>query len=180
MAAGFQMNSKELYSILGLSSSLNTHHDSQIIKNAYRKALLAHHPDKATPGSHSASGETRLDVRPTIDDITLAYKILSNPRSRTEYDRQIALQSSTTLQRQEQEVFHSGLETVDLDDLEYDEAINVWTRGCRCEQEQAFIVTEQELEKEAESGELYVGCKGCSLWLRVLFAANAEEATNDG
>lgn len=33
-----------------------------------------------------------------------------------------------------------------------------------------YVVTEDELEKNLEDRELIVGCRGCSLWLRVLFS----------
>ena len=65
-----------------------------------------------------------------------------------------------------------GLETVDLDDLDYDEeGGGAWYRGCRCGSVRGFRVTEEDLEKEVENGDVVVGCVGCSLWLRVTFQA---------
>lgn len=62
---------------------------------------------------------------------------------------------------------------VDLEDLGCDESGEeiVWFRECRCGDERGFLVSEDELEKEVEHGEIVVGCRGCSLWLKVLFAA---------
>lgn len=94
--------------------------------------------------------------------------------------------------------FGTGLEMVDLDDMEMivegegegqsDEeggggGESVWMRGCRCGDARGFVVREAELEAaaaEAEAGsdmrtpvgegEVVVGCSGCSLWIRVVFA----------
>lgn len=184
----------DYYQILGLpfpSSSANL--SKQQIKLAYHKALLKHHPDKA----HTISQETHLaqdkpsirtstplhprpndstqQITYTIDEITTAYKTLSTPSLRTEYDRALRLDRTKTAQHQQTgDVFHTGLEVVDLEDLSCDEgdAENlVWYRGCRCGDERGFLVGERELEREVEAGEIVVGCRGCSLWLKVLFAA---------
>lgn len=155
MAAHINDQPPDYYSILNLSSRKQDPSLSPAeIKAAYRKALLAHHPDKVMAKVN--------DAKVSIDTIALAYKILSSPDLKHEYDQGLSTQSP-------QKVFHTGLDTVDLDDLDFDEAKDVWTRGCRCGDEGGFIVTESELEKNAEDGELIVGCRGCSLWLRVLF-----------
>lgn len=144
----------DYYATLNLSSRRQDPSLSQTeIKTAYRKALLAHHPDKLKAKSSQVS----------IDTIALAYKILSSPDLRQEYDKGL-----TTTQASDK-IFHTGLDTVDLDDLHFDESKDVWMHGCRCGDEGGFVVTEDELEKNAEDGELIVGCRGCSLWLRVLF-----------
>ena len=169
------MSSKDHYSILGLSAPHHTQYDSHAIKAAYRRALLVHHPDKA-PSTRRPISEPSLDTSvPTIDDISLAYKILSDAHSRAEYDRTLLLRSRNNLRKEGKENFHSGLDTVDLDDLEYDEAKSIWARACRCGQERGFVIMEQELEREAETGEVYTGCRGCSLWLRVLFEVDGED-----
>lgn len=126
------------------------------IKAAYKRALLQHHPDKSTSSPKSGI---------TVDSIALAYKILSSPALKTEYD--LCLQTSRP--RDDDKVFRTGLDTVDLDDLNFNEGKEIWTRGCRCGDDSGFVVTEAELELNAEDGELIMGCRGCSLWLRVLF-----------
>ena len=67
-----------------------------------------------------------------------------------------------------------GLETVDLDDLTFDEAQAVWYRACRCGHERGFVITEGELDADAEIGEVVTGCRGCSLWLNVTFVATED------
>ena len=110
----------------------------------------------------------------TIDEITTAYKTLSDPHLRAEYDRSLRLDRAKIAERERTgDVFHTGLEAVDLEDLACDEgdAENlVWYRGCRCGDERGFLVSEMDLEREVEQGEVVVGCRGCSLWLKVLFA----------
>ena len=131
----------------------------QDIKAAYRHALLYHHPDK----SNSKLDQSKI----TIDDISTAYRVLSDPASRLEFDRLLRLQvpnQSLIASRS-----HTGLENVDLDDLKYDENEGTWHRSCRCGDEKAFTVTEEELDKEADRGEVFTECRGCSLWLRVVF-----------
>ena len=150
------------YAILDLPFT-NKALDEKIVKVAYRRALLLHHPDKSGPASKS---------KPTVDQITVAYKTIIDPAARSEYDRTRALNVSSATARNQSG--HSGLETVDLDDLLYDEARGTWYRNCRCGRDHAFVVTEEELENNIEYGEILTGCQGCSLWLRVTFAV-AEE-----
>lgn len=193
----------DFYEILNLpfptASSQSTTLSKQQLKIAYHKALLKHHPDKAlsagasaVANDHPAATTTTLpsyDVNKpprtensafTIDEITTAYKTLTDPSLRAEYDRGLRLDRSR-LGKEKNAVFHTGLEVVDLEDLTYDENENengnmvsesgdIWYRGCRCGDERGFQVSESDLEREAEHGEIVVGCRGCSLWIKVLFA----------
>lgn len=154
------------YEVLSLPATqpLRNQLNEQDIKFAYRRALLLHHPDKCTPPKTTPSTSTK----PTIDQITLAYKTLISPTLRKDYDRTQALKASTTTLRPQ--TSHPGLETVDLDDLHRDDQQALWYRSCRCGKERAYTITEEELEMNAEEGEIVTGCQGCSLWLRVTFA----------
>lgn len=193
------MDEADYYQILNLSFTGSAIPLSkQEIKVAYHKALLKHHPDKAgtiaqipDTGIKGSSAWNTFSSRPgapevsrstyTIDEITSAYKTLSDPRLRAEYDLSLRLDRSKDSGRDKPgEVFHTGLEVVDLEDLSCDEGDDeaerpvCWYRGCRCGDERGFLVTEDELEKEAEHGEIVVGCRGCSLWLKVLFAVQGD------
>lgn len=175
------------------------------LKLAYHKALLKHHPDKSTTPtpavsnlpSPSPSPSTSPSTPPpstkgpasaayTIDQITSAFKVLSDPALRPEYDRSLRLsrsrQNGASGDRNgDGDTFHIGLEIVDLEDLTYDEAgedFVCWFRGCRCGDERGFLVTEEDLEREVESGEIVVGCRGCSLWVKVVFGV--EEGDGEG
>lgn len=146
------------------------------LKAAYRQALLRFHPDKDSSSSSHVSTPERSPSKTavTVDDITKAYKTLSDPKRRAGYDQQLSKQDGSTANPPYGRIHHTGLETVDLDSLAFDEQTQTWSRSCRCGDNKGFIVTESELEKHAEHGELMVGCKGCSLWLRVLFSVEED------
>lgn len=157
-----QKNQPDYYTILDLEDKRCDYSLSHAeLKAAYKHALLRHHPDKHIGNKFSQKVES---CSITVDDIALAFKTLSEPHLRAEYDNWLA-SSSGTITRPS----HTGLETVDLDDLFFDQVTALWSRSCRCGEAHGFVVSEAELEKNAEDGELIVGCKGCSLWLRVLY-----------
>ncbi|RHZ57694.1 diphthamide biosynthesis protein 4 [Aspergillus thermomutatus] len=184
----------DYYEILNLPlTSTPTALSKQQLKVAYHKALLKHHPDKATSiaaaPAPASTHDTKIPQRPspdrnadasptfTIDEITAAYRTLSDPALRAEYDRVLRLERATTAKGEKSAVtaFHTGLEVVDLEDLVCEETgdgegLLCWYRGCRCGDERGFMVTELDLEKEAEHGEVVIGCRGCSLWMKILFA----------
>ena len=152
------------YQILDLSQTGgNRPLTSGTLRQAYRTALLAHHPDKQLTNSPSPGV--------TIDDVALAYKTLSDPELRAEYDSWLQSADARGDNRGPAvtKPRHTGLETVDLDDLVFDESDETWSRSCRCGEARGFVIGTAELEKQVEEGEIIVGCRGCSLWLRILF-----------
>ena len=161
----------EHYSILGLEHRRQAPSISPLeVKQAYKRALLLYHPDKQNSTSSPVAKQVVKSA--TVDDITLAYKTLSDSSLRAEYDRRLDSCGSWVEGRSPPTATtHTGMETVDLDELEFNEGTGIWTRKCRCGSEPAFVVTEAELEKNLDYGELAVGCNGCSLWLRVMFSA---------
>ncbi|KAK3080796.1 hypothetical protein LTS18_013005 [Coniosporium uncinatum] len=160
------------YAILGLPGPpQNKATTADEIKRAYRRALLTHHPDKATT-------PTKLP-KPTIDEITIAFQTLSTPSLRGELDRQLLLSAKQPPTQKEAFTISHATEIIDLDDLSYDEAQGRWYRGCRCGMERGFILEEDQLEEHAELGEIVVGCRGCSLWVKVLFGVADEQADTD-
>lgn len=162
------MTQANYYDILGLHQDQPSPSPEEV-KKAYRKALLSHHPDKSAKTDCQTAHASNLGTL-TVDDIALAYKTLSEPALKVDYDRWLASNAqSSGPNKSGGRVHHTGLETVDLDDLDYDEKSQSWTRSCRCGVG-GFEVTEDELEKNLEDRELIVGCEGCSLWLRVLFS----------
>ncbi|KAI9751635.1 MAG: hypothetical protein M4579_005982 [Chaenotheca gracillima] len=169
------------YALLGLRDPSSA--STKDIKIAYKRALLLHHPDKLSNQHHQQgerisskdSSSNKLDQKhPTsIDSIKHAYTILSTPTLRAEYDRVLRLQRpihnpiAPSPGTPDPTPFQTGLETIDLDDMYYDAEKEIWSRPCRCGKR--FVVTEGELEEEAEYGVLLAGCGGCSLWLEVMF-----------
>ncbi|CAK7224814.1 Diphthamide biosynthesis protein 4 [Sporothrix curviconia] len=155
-----------------------------LVRRAYRRALLQHHPDKHSMSHEGASvsGPTTGAACYTVDDIKAAYVALVGdaPTTTLSAPAQPALDTTAT-----------GLEIVDLDELPYDEASQMWYRACRCGNGRGYTFGERDLEEELDAeameellgasgastkpatipaGELLVGCQDCSLWLCVHFA----------
>jgi diphthamide biosynthesis protein 4 len=178
MMATFTEDMPTYYEVLGLPKASSTRQNlsPQQIKAAYRKALLKYHPDKSEIDLNSPSlvmdaTNTSNKALYTVDQICKAYAILSVPKIRSEYDRQLnhrTWATASTNQYQDQK-FRTGFETVDLEDLAHDEAEEIWYKSCRCGDIQGYLVRGTDLEEFSDKGELHVGCRGCSLWLRVLF-----------
>lgn len=157
------------YEVLNVTSDLITSQKDPavFVKRAYHRALLKNHPDKA--GS---------STRPllSVDQITKAWEVLSSPRQRAEYDTQLRLTRRGNGEEDSgEEPFHTGVENVDLDDLEYDERESSWSRSCRCGNDKGYAFTEGDLLEAGDDGLLMVGCQDCSLWLRVHFAVLEDE-----
>ena len=160
---GMATKAQDHYDILNISPNLfsDTEQNEKIIKLAYRRALLQQHPDRSD--LHSSKRNY------SVDQIILAYKTLIDPATRCDYDRFRASKPRlSTLAH----VSVTGLETIDLDDLSYDEAQAVWYRSCRCGLNRSYVLSEQDLDMNAERGEIVAGCPGCSIWLRVTFATD--------
>lgn len=157
------------YDILGISEALLQEQadPSRIIKKAYHRAILRNHPDKSRVTdsvSYAQSMPTSSSL--SIDQISEAFRVLSNPRTRADYDRSL----SGARRGLAMHSFQTGIESMDLDDLEFDETENYWFRGCRCGNLKGYLVREADLEEVEDQGELIVGCQDCSLWLKVHFA----------
>jgi len=136
-----------------------------LLKGAYRRALLRHHPDKTAPDPAPPSYGARFSV----DQIALAFAVLSSPARRAAYDGALAL-GPAQAPAAAAAAFRTGVEAVDLDDLAHDAGAGEWHRACRCGNARGYVVAESDLEAAADEGELLVGCMDCSLWLRVHFA----------
>ncbi|EGZ76267.1 hypothetical protein NEUTE2DRAFT_49536 [Neurospora tetrasperma FGSC 2509] len=180
------MSQPTLYEILSLSPTTSDLTPA-IIKQAYRRALLTHHPDNHPPP------KTKKPISYTIDQISLAYTTLSSPTLRTQYDaslRRLAASSrthpTTTLGKGNVvEDFQTGIDTIDLDDMVFVPSYSnngkekdTWYRPCRCGNERGFALTEEDLEENADLGEVLVQCADCTIWLRVCYVV-AENDDDD-
>jgi curved DNA-binding protein CbpA len=176
------------YDILGVSQDLvNKQKDPlPLLRQAYHRALLRHHPDKTIARKLEADQHHGSDPSPqvTIDQIAKAFTVLASRKGRAQYDeelrltqgsRQDAWLGSASSTGASATGFQTGMEIVDLDDLDYDETEESWYRACRCGNARGYSISTDDLEQEAEYGELLVECKDCSLWLKVQFALDAAE-----
>jgi len=172
------------YEILNISPStlLSSGEDpATLIKRAYRRALLRHHPDKK-----STTTVVNTTAGITVDQISLAYATLVSPAQRKAYDVSLLTarneansysssnnnNNNNNSSAGEDSSFQTGIETIDLDDIKHDPTTDTWFRSCRCGNPRGYHFSEADLEEAADSGipELMVGCTDCSLWLRVHFA----------
>ena len=175
------------YDVLGVSRTSDL--TSADIKQAYHETLLTYHPDKIQQASPSRLSPTSVPFQatsrvPTIDDIVSAYAVLSDSTKKAAYD--VDLKSQWIIpNRGPNPPSHAGLETYDLDEMEYNEksGCGTWSRRCRCGNEQGYLVTEEELEdanqgckepatQDDSTREILVACRGCSLLIRVTFAVD--------
>ena len=119
----------------------------------------------------------------TVDQVSAAYAVLSDPRRRAEYDSGL-LKLGGGGRADQQPGFQTGVENVDLDDLDFDGGgggggEREWYRDCRCGNPRGYRVREADLEEAADYGELMVGCQDCSLWLRVHFSVVDDDDDDD-
>ncbi|EMC91172.1 hypothetical protein BAUCODRAFT_79856 [Baudoinia panamericana UAMH 10762] len=150
----------DYYAILGLEHKRSESLSAREVKDAYRRSLLQYHPDKT-------QGNRNGDAAISVDQMAAAYRVLVDPGLKAEYDRGLQRSSSHASSHLHHDDSRTGMEIVDLDTVAFDEQTQLWSRACRCGS--AFIITEHQLEKNAEQGELIVSCDGCSLWLMILF-----------
>jgi diphthamide biosynthesis protein 4 len=173
------------YAILDLPTTLQNESSisAQMLRTAYRRALLRNHPDKSSskPTVNPVPGPNGPF---TIDQITHAFRTLSDPQTRNAYNSFLALNHHTptniVIGVQSKGEWKTGVETVDLDDLNTDADVTkeqTWYKSCRCGEERGFVITEGDLEDAAREGEVMVGCRGCSLWLRVLFGVVEDDGS---
>jgi diphthamide biosynthesis protein 4 len=177
---------KNYYHILGLSApssgSPAPRPKGADLRRAYRKALLAAHPDKQSAGAEGLH---------SVDDVKEAYIVLDDAKTRAEYDNWVLrnphILSTSSIHMKGgvgagsgqgmTEDFILGLDVLDLSDFEEVEGNHEvglegeWTRACRCGDEKGFRILEDDLIDAEERGEkeVLVGCGGCSLWVRVGF-----------
>lgn len=177
---------------------------TQVVKKAYHRALLTHHPDKNQKQSSSSDDGSSSSTKPaeskksppkityTVDQIQEAYTTLSDTRKRKDYNRSLLLSSSSSSSSSSRQQttqnftfsttrsFQTGLEVVDLDDVDYDDRKGLYFRACRCGNPRGYRFKEHNLEENEDEGVLMVECLDCSLWLKVLFTAAVVDGDGDG
>lgn len=182
-----------LFDILALSpASLNDQDDAaqaKTIKQAYRRALLTHHPDKTAQAEAAAS--TSEPITPehhfTVDQITEAYTVLSDTAQRERYIAAQQQQHTSTSKATFSASASSSSSTrkpaapttdtvVPLDALAWSGRRRLYYRACGgCGKARGFglreevLLEEEEGMREAdEAFEVRLGCGGCGAELRVV------------
>lgn len=156
------------YSILGIPTPQTADDESitpEVLKSAYRKALLRHHPDRKA-GEKVIDRSAKVDDKVTVDQIIEAYEVLADPTRRNKYHEDLLKRTRSALGKSGE---RSAFETFDLEELECREVDQgvVWERVCRCGG--VYRISEKQLEEVAGDGEIVVGCRGCSLAIKIIF-----------
>ena len=173
-----------LYDVLQLPANTSTPLKPESVKSAFHRALLRHHPDKqhltgATVLTHRSTEGCPSTSTYSIDEIITAYQTLVDPARKVAYDATVKQVShDINSARLGGRAVHSGIEVHDLDDLTYDDAQQHWRLPCRCDNAQGYIVNEEELERASGDGEIYVGCRGCSLFVKITFAVVEDQVAH--
>lgn len=160
------------YSVLGVEKNAT----EKDLKKSYRTKLLLLHPDK-----QNQRKDNNRPLRGTVDNLQFvreAYQILIDPIKRANYDKSLNTRSGNNNLGAE---LASGLETVSLDDFDFNEDSVMWLRDCpRCNSKKSFEISENDLVKNISLCEgipddfdgaynLVIQCNSCSLWLRVKY-----------
>lgn len=144
------MESTDLYAVLGLSRDATTAE----IRQSYRAALLRAHPDKQGQ-AYQESDSAGVAILQIQD----AYRTLSDPALRVEYDRLLKQGSGRVALTK---VAQRPANEISLDEFTEEELpgshgeASRWVYPCRCGNQ--FVIVEEELDR----GVHYIGCTGCS------------------
>ncbi|KAH7338841.1 DnaJ domain-containing protein [Rhizoctonia solani] len=159
------MEATDHYTVLGLSRDATTTE----IRRSYRAALLRTHPDKQGQiyQESDSAGAAILQIQD-------AYRILSDPALRTEYDQLLKRGGGRVALTK---VAQRPANEVSLDEFTEEELLGSsressrWVYPCRCGNQ--FVIVEEELER----GVHYIGCTGCSevVWVGYEVVDNVSE-----
>ncbi|KAG8156471.1 hypothetical protein KVR01_013705 [Diaporthe batatas] len=120
---------------------------AKIARQAYRRALLKHHPDRqaqktdenaASASDSSSASTTDTSQHFTVDQITEAYTVLSDAEKRREYTRTLRSQTKATFSgganqnsKRRRKSKASGTDTVVLDDdMSWDGKRRLYYHAC--------------------------------------------------
>lgn len=135
---------QNFYEILGCDKAT----PFEDLKENYRRLLVKLHPDKNTSSSTAAA----------CAELNKAWNVLKDPDSKKLYDEQIYQNDIDT----EVTVF----ETVNVCDLENNEAEDTLHYGCRCGG--LFLVPKSLVFNDSQTESLLFPCDDCSLFIKVV------------
>lgn len=140
---------KNFYDLLGVNKDAS---DAEI-KQAYKRALLRHHPDKLTSQASSASTFT-------IQEIQEVFLVLSNTEQRICYNASLR-------SRSHEESLHTLTSDVPIQwfEMDHDEVSDCLKYPCRCGHH--FSIFCQDVPRRTAL--VNIPCTGCSLYIQVQF-----------
>lgn len=102
----------------------------QQIKNAFNRKALQYHPDKQVKQQQTTQSQQQQQHQNNFLLIQEAYSVLKDVAKRNQYDLQRQSIENHQKQREEPLIY----EEVDLDDMDYDEADESYSKSCfRCQ-----------------------------------------------
>lgn len=164
---------------------------NEIVKKAYRRALLKHHPDKQaqTSAEKDASSSASHEQHYTVDQITEAYNVLSDKQKRQKYTRTLRAQTKATFSARTSTNRRASrnsktaveVETVDLDALSWSGKRRLYYHACQgCGKARGFTLREDDIDDDDEEYELTIECSGCDKELTVIVPALTDESGSEG
>lgn len=171
-------NQKTYYEILNVKPDVAT----VALRQIYKKLLLSTHPDKQVDQNEIGKDNNEPNTNKqniTIDEITRAYKVLSDAKLRVEYDNKLLEQGKKNGLYK----FGEGIDEFSLDSFEFDETTEEYIRNCpRCHDQDGFKLTDTLLEDygvECEGRDdgmlqVIIQCSACSLWIKIHFFAEED------
>lgn len=105
---------QSLYDILGVAPAATP----EEIKDAYRRQAMKWHPDRNL--------NNRAEAEERFKEIGYAYKVLSDPQQRVEYDAYLASQQAgASQQRQQESSFGAGMSDADAAKMFYEQMLDL-------------------------------------------------------
>ena len=133
------------YQVLGVDETA----DAATIKEAFRKLVLRHHPDKQAQNGLSDADQVQIIQR--------AYDVLRDVSRRRAYDESLRLHRQRIASRYESAIV---LERADCTEEQDNDGLSLLVYPCRCG---THLDTSPLDDEDAEEDDGLLECPGCSL-----------------
>lgn len=118
-----------LYDTLGVAQTAST----EEIKDAYRRQAMKWHPDR--------NPNNRAEAEERFKEVGYAYKVLSDPQQRSEYDTYLATQKANADQRRQESSFGDGISGADAVKMFFEQMLDLAFELARRNYDEAVIIT---------------------------------------
>lgn len=159
--------------VLGVSPQAPQHE----IRAAYMAAARALHPDKASGSS------TTDDAAEEFARVAAAWEAIGEPTARDRHDAQAAAAAASAHSLSNAAARSRDAEVVELEDMEWNDVGDVFTKHCRCGGQHTLTASDIETAAAAHTswdqragtmhGAVLVPCDACSLQVQVQFVVAA-------